>query len=137
MRAPTLMGLEKRAKSVALPAPRCIGAMHLDCAKTTLSRRDRGINRVNRGEFTFYKGLTSAFPRPRWIFYLSADARGFDMRNHVTVATMRLINAASSNAIRRGQMKNVRCRLTDWLIIPLASLIFLPLQLWTQFFSNL
>lgn len=48
------------------------------------------------------------------------------MRNHVTVASMRLINAASSNAIRRGQMKNVRRTVRptdDWLIIPLATLL--------------
>lgn len=65
-----------------------------------------------------------------------------DMRNHVTVASMRLINAASSNAIRRGQMKNVRYRPTDGRLVNYspryaASLIFLPPQrpqLWTQFF---
>lgn len=62
------------------------------------------------------------------------------MRNHV--ASMRLINAASSNAIRHGQMKNVRCRPTDGRLVNyspryVASLILFRLQrpqLWTQFF---
>lgn len=80
LRTPALMGLEKQAKSVDLlspcRAPDAIAPMHLDCAKTTLSRRDRccgGLIELIAENLHFTRGSR---PRPRsrgpdTIFYLS------------------------------------------------------------------
>jgi len=97
----------KRAKSAKPPTSR----FYPGCAKTTLSRcrlaAGGELIELIAENLHFTRGGGAGVSRAEWNFIVCRRCRGFDMRNQATVTAMRLINVASSNAIRRARMKNV------------------------------